>query len=376
MKYQINPSASTESVVENPLSVEGYAMMLEDVLADNAIDKAVDATMSVESNLIELSQTKDVKAMLESLSIEDCKELSSLFSMSVESLAEMPVEEFKAKVLAACPVAMPEASTEGAAIAVVLLVYFAVIFFAIAGAISRYNREQKFVKAMWRKLEQAFPNKEKALDEVVVHMWDAKTLESCLKNLAPVEKFLHNDMKTVLEGDYKLSDIEKLATGLWKSDLSYTNPDPDAKSQNENGFVEWWSSWKTNCPEEKGGSLRELGYTTASLESCCDLCAHYCVELMKIKEIGKEADKAISDHQKENQLGLWAKIKRWWTETKDQKKERLENERHLHYKYQAIYNLVWGYKQTIRAAAVGLYSAALKADRVIKAKDNKPQPKA
>ena len=327
MKYQISPSASTESVVENPLSVEGYAMMLEDVLADNAIDKAVDATMFVESNLIELSQTKDVKAMLESLSIEDCKELSSLFGMSVESLAAMPVEEFKAKVLAACPV-KPEASTEGAVIAGVLLVYFAVIFFAIAGSIARYNQEAKFVKAMWRKLEKAFPNKEKALDEVVVHMWDAKTLESCLKNLAGVEKFLHNDMKTILESDYKLSDIEKLAASLWKSDLSYIDPDSSGE-QGGNGWYEWWSSWKTNCPEEKGGSLRGLGYTTANLETCCDLCAHYCVELMKIKEIKNEADKAISDHEKENKLGLWAKIKRWWTETKEQKKERYENERIL-----------------------------------------------
>ena len=365
MKYSITSVPAAPAITA--LAVENYAKMLEDIIIDAQIERGVAATMAVENNLIELACTKNVKAALESMSIEDCNEIASLCNMSCESLAAMPIDQFKAKIMALSPIKAVEASTESAIVGVIVIAFFAILFAAISGSISQYAQEQAFVKAMWRKLEQAFPDKNKALDEVVVHMWDAKTLLDCLKNLAPVEKFLHNDMKTVLMDDkFKLSDLEKLAVRLWKSDLSYVDPDGLGTGNSENGWYEWWSSWKTNCPEEKAGSLRELGYTTASLEECCNLCSHYCTELMKIKEIKAEATAAIREHQKDTQLSLWGRIKRWWTETKDQKEARYENERILNYKYQAIYNLVWGYKQTIRSAAVGLYAAALKADRVIK----------
>lgn len=371
MKYSTTSTPAAPAIT--PLAVENYAKMLEDIIIDAQIERDVAATMAVENNLIELACTKDVKAALESMSISDCKEIADLCNMSCESLAAMPVDQFKAKIMALSPIKTVEASTEGSVAVVLIISYFAILFAAIIGSIAQYNKEQAFVKAMWRKLEQAFPDKNKALDEVVVHMWDAKTLQGCLKNLAAVEKFLHNDMKSVImDNKFKLADLEKLATGLWKSDLTYYNPDDDAKSQTANGWVEWWGSWKTNCPEAKGGSLRELGYTTATLEECCNLCSHYCTELMKIKEIREEASAAIREHQKDSQLGLWERIKRWWTETKEQKAERKENERILNYKYQAIYNLVWGYKETIKAAATGLYAAAVKADRVIKKYGNEP----
>ena len=365
MKFSLK---TPEPVADSEGLSEGKCIeMLEAAILDIQGDKHASELMDVETSFLQLAAAPSVKDAVESLSDTEKTELAEVFNCSTESLATMKQDEFLDKIEANLPIkaAMVEAGQEDAVLGVIALAYFACIFFAIAAAIANYYKERAMIEAIWRKLESAFTDGDKNyLDDIVVHCWKAPVLQKALASCDKVASFLHQDMRKIFEESTKLQDIEKLAVTLWACDMTYIDveKDPDSKQK----WYTWWGTWKNKAPDVEGGSLRDLGFTTKSLEECSKLCSKQCVELLKIKEIAAEANKAKREHDRDVDPGLWGRIKRWFTESKEQKQERLQKEYLVSLKFQALKNLIWGYKTTVREAANTLYVAAIKGDKILR----------
>ena len=358
-KFTLTPKASAEDGMQ-AVSLEGYNTILEACLADAQGDAKACEAMDVEMNLLELASMPGPSEAFESLNATERSELANAFGMEAEQIKAMKPETFREKIYDLLPIKAAEidAGQEGAELAIAGIACFIYGLIVIAAIISTYNQEQKFIQSMWRKLETAFKDGDKDyLNEIVVHGWKQDELEKSCKGCEGALKFLKQDLKKLFDPSVKLSDIEKVGANMWTSDLSYVD---DVKK-----CPEWWGSWKDNCPEPAGGTLKELGFDTKSLTDLSGRFGYLCAELMKFKELQREAANAKSEYDKDHHVGLFGRIKRWFTESKEQKQERLQAEFLVSTKYQAINNLMWGFKQTVKTGATMLYQAAVKGDKIL-----------
>ena len=353
-------TSGTQAEPDGVVSLEGYNSILEACMLDMQNDAKACEAMDVEMNLLELASMPGPSEAIDSLSASERQEISDAFKMSVDNIRAMKPETFQEKIYDMLPIkaAEVEAGQEDAGMAVLGIAAFIYCFVIIAAIIQNYNREQKFIQAMWRKLDTAFKDGDKDyLNEIVVHGWKKADLEKSCSGCEAALKFLKQDLKKLFDPSVKLSDIEKVGANFWTSDMTYVD---DVKK-----CPEWWGSWKDNAPEPVGGTLKELGFDTKSLTDLSGRFGSLCAELMKFKELQKEAANAKKEYDDDHKVSLLGKIKRWWSETKEQKQERLQAEFIVSTKYQAINNLMWGFKQTVRTGATMLYQAAMKGDKIL-----------
>lgn len=368
------PAASVASK-KKPLTWEAaYEMAELCKLAQQRLNKICakkSEEFEVINNLTLVDLMKSSNA-LESLAEKDLKDLSDAMGESIESLKSMSVEDFSTKIEAMMPDAKAEASTESAAVAIAIALY-GVVFAIIVGSAVAATKMTKY--EFWfldRGADQVLKEKgKKALDEVMIQCFDAKEFDKQIAACNEILDFLNKDSKEIYGEKTKIVDIEKMALKLWAAPSSIVQT---SSSSTVAGFDslytqvdEWFTGWRDNCPEAKMKTLKEHGFTYESLCKTCDTLIKMCTDYVTLNRTHANFTNGHYELKKKITPGFWKSIKLWFTEKKEDREARKQEELILNAKYAACQNLARGYDWCVREMCNQFFAIAVKTEKYVKA---------
>jgi len=316
---------------------DAYDMEELNLRAAKAQDKAIEALSSkceIFASLT-IAELKKSSKSLESLGEAPLKELADAFGCSVEALNNMTMEDFSKKASALMPKDMTGAT---AGTEVFEVVAGAVIAFCIIFIIGCCVAANKFSKYDMPYLDQSVvdtlrENAKEALDQITANTFTAKQYAQQIKAINGVLDFLDTDIKKFYDPSFKIAEIEKKARELWASPNSQAFAGDDDSA--------WWKQWRDNMPKREFGTLGELGFTVDSLVKTAKDLEDLAGELNKLWQTWVVIKNGRAEARK-GEPGFFGKIKRFFTESEEDRDKRKHAELLLNAKYQALRNLLWG----------------------------------
>ena len=377
MKYNLTssakPSVPVATVQKQPITWEvAYEIMALNQRANKAADKIIAKDLEaceVFNNLTVAEILKESNA-LESLGDANLKDLADAFGSSVEAVKEMSLEDFCKRTDQLKPADFTSQESLAVVVGIWLAWYVAVI--GISYVISKKMTKYEFWWDGNTDMLKILKEKgEKAIEEVVVDCFDKKEFDKQIVGCEKVLDFVQSKVDEIYGEKYKIADIEKMANLLWLC------PDAITMTSGSNDVYgltdDWFKGWTGAVPEHKLATLGKHGFNYKSLVDTCKKLVDFCENYNKIWELhGKIVNgKAEAKKAEFGDPGFFGKIKRFFTESKEDREKRKQAELILNAKQSAMRRLLWGYDWCIREMCGQFFSIAIKTEKYIR----KAEPK-
>lgn len=368
-----------QAAAKQPLTWEAAYEMAEFCALSNAQLKKFAAKDSeiheVINDLTVCDLLKSTEA-LESLDAKDLEGLAKEMHESVESLKTMSVEQFSEKITAMMPSFDDNAEPSeevlgiGTGIAVYLIFLLTTMIWSYVVATKMTKYEFWFID---RKADAVLKEKgKKALNEVMIQCFDAKEFTSQIKACKEILDFLRSDAKDIFGEKTKIVDIEKMALKLWSAPTSIVQT---SKSNTvANGFgnlftsvAEWFDGWIDNVPECKVKTLKDHGFTYESLVKTCTDLIEMSEQYQRLGDANLNYTNGHFELKKKLEPGFFQKIKLFFTEKKEDREARKQEELILNAKLAACKNLARGYDICVRMMCNQFFAIAVKTEKYVKA---------
>ena len=366
-------------VAKTPLTWEAaYEMSEFCALANERLKKfaAKDSEIHEVINDLTVCDLLKTTESLESIGAKDLEDLAQAMGESVESMKAMSVEQFSEKITAMLPAidGKAEPSTEVAAELVVAGVY---VLFFLTFMIYSYIVAKKMTKyEFWfidRKPDAILKEKgAKALNEVMIQCFDAKEFTSQIKACKEILDFLGKDVKEIFGEKTKIVDIEKMALKLWSAPTTIVQTSKSVSVGDGWGNIftdvtEWFDGWINNIPECKVKTLKDHGFTFDSLVNTCKELIDMCEDYAKFGDACANYTNGHYELKKKMQPGFFQRIKLFFTEKKEDREARKQEELILNAKLSACKNLARGYDTCLRMMCNQFFAIAVKTEKYVKA---------
>jgi len=305
---------------------------------------------------------------LETLGESNLKDLADAMNVSAESLKTMSMEDFTGRIEALMPDAGIAPATEGAAaLAVAGIVLWIGIIVASAVAASKMTKYEFWF--LDRSADAVLKEKgKKALDEVIIDCFDAKEFDKQIKACNEILDFLNKDAKEIYGEKTKIADIEKLALNLWSAPTSVVQTSNSSHlSALYTAVDEWFTGWIDHCPKSEMKSLRAHGFTTDSLVKTCETLIKMCTDYVGIQRTQFNFTNGHYEAKKKLDPGFWKSIKLFFTEKKEDREARKQEELILNAKLAACKNLMRGFNWCVSTMCSQFFAIAVKTEKYVKA---------
>lgn len=370
-------------VAKKPLTWEAaYEMSEFCALANERLKKfaAKDSEIHEVINDLTVCDLLKTTESLDALESKDLEGLAQAMGESVESMKAMSVEQFSEKITAMLPSidGKAEPSTEATVVEIGILLGVGVwALFFLTIMIYSYVVAKKMTKYdFWfidRKPDAVLKEKgAKALDEVMIQCFDAKEFTSQIKACKEILDFLGSDVKEIFGEKTKIVDIEKMALKLWSAPTTIVQTSKSVSIKDGWGSIytdvaEWFDGWIDNIPECKVKTLKDHGFTFDSLVKTCQDLIGMCEDYAKFGDARANYTNGHYELKKKMQPGFFQRIKLFFTEKKEDREARKQEELILNAKLSACKNLARGYDTCLRMMCNQFFAIAVKTEKYVKA---------
>lgn len=302
---------------------------------------------------------------LEELGESNLKDLADAMNVSTESLKTMSMEDFSGRIEALMPDADVQPSTESVALTVALLVMWVGLLVSSMVAASKMTKYEFWF--LDRSADAVLKDKgKKALDEVIIDCFDAKEFTAQIKACEEILDFLNKDSKEIFGEGTKIADIEKLALKLWAAPTSIVQTSKSFTTGLYTDVDEWFTGWIDHTPKTEMKSLRAHGFTFESLVSTCETLIKMCTDYVGMQRTHFNISNGHYEAKQKLDPGFWKSIKLWFTEKKEDREARKQEELILNAKLAACKNLLRGFNWCLNSMCSQFFAIAVKTEKYVK----------
>lgn len=337
MKFAIKNTVAQPSKVK-PTLEDAYDMQELCLLVDkahNKVIKHVSDSCEIFASLT-IADLKKSSNTLATLGKESVESLASAMNCTVAELDTMSVETFMSKTSALMPkdmVATTEPSQEEIGLVIALAAIYIALFAGLSAVASKFTKyDLPFLENDMVSTLQA--NAKEALSNITANTFTAAEYAKQIKGINAVLDFLSTDVKKFYDPSFKVVEIEKMARNLWMSPTTQAFAGDDASS--------WWEEWRDNMPKKQFGTLGELGFTVQSLVSTAKGLDDIAREIDRMGKKWGVIKNGRLEARRKADPGFFGKIKRFFTESVEDREKRKQAELILNAKYQGLRNLLFG----------------------------------
>lgn len=367
MKFAVKNTVVQTAKVK-PTLEDAYDMQELCLLADkahNQVIKHVSDNCEVFASLT-IADLKKSSKTLASIGKESMESLAGAMNCTVAELDTMSVETFMSKTAALMPKDMvgAEASNEEIGIVIALLVAYVAVLTGLITAASKFSKyDLPFLENDAVTILQT--NAKEALTDITANTFTAAEYAKQIKGINVVLDFLTTDVKKYYDPSFKIVEIEKMAKNLWLTPTTQAFAGDDDSS--------WWKEWRDNMPKKQFGTLGELGFTVQSLVGTAKQLDTLASELNRIGSKWMVIKNGRLEARKKAEPGFFGKIKRFFTESEEDRDARKHAELILNAKYQGLRNLLYGVDVCGRAMLNDFIFIAVKTQNYLAKHEKKEQ---